>query len=63
MVHVPMAPGIVKPVGIADVSTIPFGEAIELDAVAGTLAVDGEREVPRTAGATATVTIGTGPLR
>lgn len=63
VVHVPMVPGIVKPVGIADVSTIPFGEAVELDAVAGTLAVDGEREVPRTAGATATVTIGAGPLR
>lgn len=63
VVHVPLVPGIVTPVGIADVTPIPFGETVGLDMVAGTLTVDGEREVPRSAGVPATVRIGLGPLR
>lgn len=63
VVHIPLVPGIVVPVGIADVAPIPFGQTVELDAVPGTLTVDGEREISRRAGVPATVTLRNGPLR
>lgn len=63
VVHIPLVPGIVVPVGIADVAPIPFGEVVELDEVPGTLTVDGEREMGRREGVPATVTLRDGPLR
>ena len=63
VVRVPIAPGVIRPVGVTEVVPIPFGEPVALASGAGTLTVDGERELPRPPGSRATVTMTTGPLR
>jgi predicted polyphosphate/ATP-dependent NAD kinase len=44
-VHVPIAPGLVAPVGIADVKEIYPKEIWNLETSTGTIALDGEREI------------------
>lgn len=63
VVRVPIAPGVIRPVGVTEVVPIRLGEAVALASGAGTLTVDGERELPRPPGSPATVTLTTGPLR
>jgi predicted polyphosphate/ATP-dependent NAD kinase len=41
----PIAPGLIEPIGIVEVSTIPFEKPSRLSIAAGTIALDGEREV------------------
>ena len=45
VITVPLAPGLVVPVGIGDYHRIESGEAIEVEANSGSLALDGEREI------------------
>jgi hypothetical protein len=42
---VPIAPGLVVPVGVAEANRVGLGEAVELEPTAGSLALDGEREI------------------
>jgi predicted polyphosphate/ATP-dependent NAD kinase len=42
---VPLAPGLVVPVGVAEANRVGPGEAVELEPTAGSLALDGEREI------------------
>jgi predicted polyphosphate/ATP-dependent NAD kinase len=42
---VPLAPGLVVPVGIAEYRRIEPGENVELEPVSGSVALDGEREI------------------
>ena len=42
---VPLAPGLVVPVGIGEYQRIKLGEATEVEATSGSLALDGEREI------------------
>jgi predicted polyphosphate/ATP-dependent NAD kinase len=60
-VTVPLAPGLVAPVSVASHRVIELGEAVELERGAGTIALDGERELERRGEAT-TVTLVPGPL-
>jgi predicted polyphosphate/ATP-dependent NAD kinase len=60
--QVPLAPGLVAPVGIAAHRPIEMGEAIEVAPGRGVLALDGEREIERRRGEPATVRLGPGPL-
>lgn len=63
VVRVPIAPGVVRPVGVVDAVPIGFGETVALASGTGTLTIDGERELPRPPGSEATVTYTDGPLR
>lgn len=42
---VPLAPGLVVPVGVAESRRIELGETVELEPTVGSLALDGEREI------------------
>ena len=42
---VPLAPGLVTPVGIAEYRRLEPGEEVELETVSGSVALDGEREI------------------
>ena len=53
----------IRPVGVTEVVPIRLGETVTLASGAGTLTIDGERELPRPPGSRATVTMTTGPLR
>lgn len=44
-VVVPLAPGVVVPVGVRDHRRIALGEAVELEPADGSIALDGEREI------------------
>lgn len=61
--RVPIAPGLVVGVPIAEVTELPMGQTIELLPVPGTISVDGEREIERYRGEPATVTLTLGPWR
>ncbi len=63
VVAVPIAPGVIRPVGVVEVVPIRFGETVTLASAVGTLTIDGERELPRPPGSRATVTFTDGPLR
>jgi predicted polyphosphate/ATP-dependent NAD kinase len=60
VLDVPLAPGLVVPVGVADYR--PLTRA-EVGAAAGTLALDGEREIERSPADRVTVELTGGPLR
>jgi predicted polyphosphate/ATP-dependent NAD kinase len=47
VLSVPIAPGLVVPVGVAGARRVPLGEAVELEPRAGVIALDGEREIER----------------
>jgi hypothetical protein len=62
VVTVPLAPGLVADVGVADARRVAPGEVVPLAARAGCLALDGEREVELGPGDQVTVRLGQGPL-
>jgi ATP-NAD kinase N-terminal domain len=62
VVTVPLAPGLVAGVGVADARRVAPGEVVPLAARAGCLALDGEREVELGPGDQVTVRLGQGPL-
>jgi predicted polyphosphate/ATP-dependent NAD kinase len=45
VVHAPIAPGLVTPVGVRSWRTLRVGERVEVSTRAGVVAVDGEREI------------------
>ncbi len=45
VLSVPLAPGLVVPIGVAEHHHIEPGEPVEIEPVAGSLALDGEREI------------------
>ncbi len=45
MLNVPLAPGLIVPMGVAEYHRIEPGEMLEIESVAGSLALDGEREI------------------
>ncbi|QYJ15398.1 hypothetical protein Rxycam_01220 [Rubrobacter xylanophilus DSM 9941] len=47
VLSVPLAPGLVVPVGVMEVRKIPLGEEVGLEPRAGVVALDGEREIER----------------
>ena len=57
--QVPIAPGLVVSVGIAEHRRIELGEAIELERRSGSLALDGEREHELTSDNRVVVTLAT----
>jgi predicted polyphosphate/ATP-dependent NAD kinase len=60
-VTVPLAPGLVAPVSVAEHRVIALGEEVVIAPGEGTIALDGERELERR-GEPATVTLVPGPL-
>jgi predicted polyphosphate/ATP-dependent NAD kinase len=60
--HVPLAPGLIAPVGVAAHRPIEMGDAIQVEAGRGVIALDGEREIERRHGEGATVRLSPGPL-
>jgi predicted polyphosphate/ATP-dependent NAD kinase len=63
VLEVPLAPGLVVPVGVAEYRALPVGTRVEVTRAAGTLALDGEREIERTAADRVTVELVPGPYR
>lgn len=55
VVHAPIAPGLVRPVGVRAWRPLPAGERVELGAEGGVIAVDGERELTMHPGQRASV--------
>ncbi len=45
VLNVPLTPGLVVPIGVAEHHHIEPGETVEIEPVAGSLALDGEREI------------------
>ena len=63
VLRVPLAPGLVVPVGVLERRRLEAGEAVELRPGPGCLALDGEREIELRAGESARVRLnGRGPL-
>lgn len=60
--HVACAPGLVAAVSVAGFRTLGTGQAIELPAATGSIALDGEREIERGRGEPVTVRLVPGPL-
>ena len=60
--QVPLAPGLIVPVGIAGSRTLQPHEEVALDPAAGCLALDGERTLERTPADSVTVQLTSGPL-
>jgi hypothetical protein len=56
---VPLAPGLVVPVGVNEVNRVELGETVELTPGVGSVALDGEREVE--VGSTDEVEVGLNP--
>jgi predicted polyphosphate/ATP-dependent NAD kinase len=63
MVQVALAPGLVTEVAVAGFAPLEPGERVALAPFAGTLALDGEREIERGGDDGATVRLADGPLR
>lgn len=61
--RVPIAPGLVVDISIAEVTPVAMGESITLAQVPGTISVDGERELERYRNEPATVMLSEGPWR
>lgn len=61
--RVPIAPGLVVDIPVAEVTPVALGQTVSLLDVAGTISVDGEREIERYRGEPATVTLTEGPWR
>jgi len=60
--RVPLAPGLVAPVGVAGFRTLELGEETTAAPESGCLALDGEREMERRPGERVTVRLVPGPL-
>jgi predicted polyphosphate/ATP-dependent NAD kinase len=63
VVRVALAPGLVTEVAVAGFAALEPGEPVAVAADAGTLALDGEREIERRGDDAATVRLDAGPLR
>ena len=61
--RVPLAPGLITGVGIAEHRLLELGEAVEVAPALGCLALDGEREIERTADQAVSVRLIQGPQR
>jgi predicted polyphosphate/ATP-dependent NAD kinase len=61
-VHVALAPGLVVPVGVVSHRVLELGEAVEIEAGPGTVALDGEREIERRHDEPVSVRLVDGPL-
>jgi predicted polyphosphate/ATP-dependent NAD kinase len=61
-VRVALAPGLVVPVAVAEHRVLALGEQVEIAAGAGTVALDGEREIERRDGDRVAVRLVPGPL-
>lgn len=57
VVNVPLAPGLIVPVGVSEKSRMQPGEAVEVAPGIGSIALDGEREIERHNRDTVTVTL------
>ncbi|HEY6775061.1 MAG TPA: NAD(+)/NADH kinase, partial [Thermoleophilaceae bacterium] len=62
VLRVPLAPGLLAPVGVAGFRTLELGEETAVAAGPGCLALDGEREIERRPGERVTVRLVPGPL-
>jgi ATP-NAD kinase N-terminal domain len=62
VVTVPLAPGLIAEVGVAEARRVHPGEVVALAARAGCLALDGEREIELGQSDRVTVRLGRGPL-
>jgi predicted polyphosphate/ATP-dependent NAD kinase len=62
VLRVPLAPGLVAPVGVAGFRTLELGEETTAAPESGCLALDGEREMERRPGERVTVRLVPGPL-
>ena len=62
VLRVPLAPGLIAPVGVAGFRTIELGETVAAAPAAGCLALDGEREIERPPGQRVAVRPVPGPL-
>ena len=62
VLRVPLAPGLLAPVGVAGFRTLAPGETIALAPAGGCLALDGEREIERRPGEPVVVRLVRGPL-
>jgi predicted polyphosphate/ATP-dependent NAD kinase len=56
-VSVPLAPGLIVPVGVAEMRRIKPGEETDIKPGVGSVALDGEREIERNKGDTVSVTL------
>ncbi len=61
--QVPLAPGLVAPVEVAEVQTMTPGEPLPLAPATGCIALDGEREIERPTARGGAVRLTDGPLR
>jgi len=57
VIHAPLAPGLIAPVGVVEWRRIAPGEAVSLEGCLGCLALDGEREIELTPADRATVSL------
>jgi predicted polyphosphate/ATP-dependent NAD kinase len=62
VLRVPLAPGLLAPVGVAGFRTLELGEEIAAATKGGCVALDGEREIERRRGERVTVRLVPGPL-
>jgi predicted polyphosphate/ATP-dependent NAD kinase len=62
VLRVPLAPGLLAPVGITGFQTLELGEEVTAAPGSGCLALDGEREIERRPGEPVTVRLVPGPL-
>jgi predicted polyphosphate/ATP-dependent NAD kinase len=62
VLRVPLAPGLLAPVGVAGFRTLELGEEITAAPGSGCLALDGEREIERRPGERVAVSLVPGPL-
>jgi predicted polyphosphate/ATP-dependent NAD kinase len=62
VLRVPLAPGLLTPVGVAGHTTLDLGEEVAVAPGSGCLALDGEREIERRPGRPLTVRLVPGPL-
>ena len=60
VVNVPLAPGLIVPVGIREKSRLAPGETVEVEPGVGSIALDGEREIERHNGDAVSVTLDPG---
>jgi hypothetical protein len=63
VLDVPLAPGLIVPVGVADHRALRRGSRVRVSAGAGTLAFDGEREIERSPADAVAVELVPGPYR
>jgi hypothetical protein len=63
VLDIPLAPGLIVPIGVASHRRLALHERVTLAPAAGTLALDGEREIERSPADEVTVELTPGPLR